>query len=314
MDQYAVQPTELPSSYYPAQESFSSAPPLRYDNLGYSAHNFLTKMNTGRASNLDLNQGIGVDIDFAQRTLQNMDREYGFQADGSTPGRTLRRDVGQFLPEVSLQNQLQQEVLRMTHQSPTGRRISSGNMGNVDPRIWHFPISQSKANSVTNLNSDGRASILENIPRNDILYGRNKASASTNFYGENPIVGGAELRLPNRIEPFIQQYKGTKEGCGCGCGCGVKYAGECKCKCEVCQKKRLSAKKERFLDGEENDILNIFEEKNIMKLFIVLIFVAVVMQYCEIIKLNGLIKELMRKHVAEPINPITEASASDASS
>ena len=311
-DQYPVQPYELPSSYYPAKESFIGAPPLRIDNIDPSTRNFLNRINTARSANLDLNQGIGVDTDYAYRTVQNMDRTYGFQADGSNQQNIYRRDVGQYLPEVSLQSQLQQEVLRMAHQSPTERHLSSGNMGNIDPNRWHFPISQSKANSVTRLNSDGRASILTpGIPNKDILYGRNQSSASTDFFGSQPIVGGAELILGNRVESFEQPKKcGQIEGCGCGCGCGMKYDGRCKCPCKMCQKNRAT-NKEGFLDGEEGELLNLFEEKNIIKLFVVLIFVALVLQYCEIAKLNGMLRELSQKHSSEPINPITEASASE---
>jgi hypothetical protein len=164
---------------------------------------FLEDMNKARLDNNKLlySSEIINPEQISNLTMINNQPSYGFN-----------RDVGKWLPDHNLQNQLHKEINRNKRELVDGMHITNANFGDYPRNIYHFPFMLNDAERILNLNSDGFSSAL-NANRNEMNYGYGPASGSTNVNINDPINTGG-IVLSN-----IQRKEGFNNRCGNKCNC-----------------------------------------------------------------------------------------------
>lgn len=234
-DQFHVFP-ELPNTPYTIKKQLGGREgrESREGREGMTAEsmNYLTRMNTGlRANNQIVSTPYILD--------PQMPSDLEFKNNNAALARN--RQPGDWLPEISLADQIKREINGAAFQNATGARLSGGNLGDfsISPggrmknANYVYPISVEKSRENLFLNSDGRDHSL-GASQLELAYGLGRASGSRDFSGYIDFLpGGATRPIDQNIEGSESLGGGespNQEGfCGSNCKCNAG------CKCIKCR-------------------------------------------------------------------------------
>lgn len=242
-----------------------------YNSDEHKYNKFLEDMNRSRLDNNRLlySSEIINPEQISNLTMINNQPSYGFN-----------RDVGKWLPEYNLQNQLNKEVNRNKRELVDGMHITNANFGDYPRNIYHFPFILNDTERILNLNSDGFSNAL-NANRKEMNYGYGHASGSTDVNISKPIhTGGIVLSNIQRKEGF-----------------NGEYSSKCRC-CNKCKCKDTNNFKQGFEEEHNNDnntmpinsnsntsidkkIIELFSNNHFLWLFIIILLFICMCQYSD---------------------------------
>lgn len=198
-DQYHIGPNLVP--YTTNLSELNNNKIEGFSNENNANLNFINKLNNSRMDNQRLiySSDIINPNQISNLTTINNQPSYGFN-----------RQVGQWLPEYNLEDQIRKEINRNKNEYVDGDHITNSNFGNYPRNIYHFPYDLKSSERILNLNSDGLAKSLR-ANQHDMNYGLNYASGSTDVNSTHPIIKNGSI-LSNGIieEPYLHNLNHKK--------------------------------------------------------------------------------------------------------
>jgi len=259
-DQYHIGPNLVPYTTKVSHFNKNNVEGFdNFNNLNNLNNNFIEKLNNSRMDNQRL---------LYSSEIVSPDQMSHLNVINNQPSYGYNRNVGQWLPDYNLEDQIKKEINMNKKEHINGEHITNANFGNYPKNIYHFPYSLNAAERILNLNSDGLSKSLNATPY-EMNYGVGYASGTTDVNATHPIIKGAVLN--NGTSEYFRLNKiDNSEICSDCLNKNYKLKN-----CKNCLNKQRGVR-----EGFENEkIINLLNNNHFLWLLIVILIFICMCQY-----------------------------------